>query len=93
VAARKQNWHPDAVREKIKTSQLVNRLNSFAEGKIELTSQQVRAIEILLKKTVPDLSAVHAQVDQQTVQFVVMGVPEAKSPEEWEQKHSSPTVQ
>lgn len=48
--------HDDATREKIKTSQLVNRLTDHAFGKVELQPTQVRAIEILLKKTMPDLA-------------------------------------
>lgn len=58
MATRKQLWHPDVVREKIKASQLINRLHLHAFGEVELTATQVRAIEILLKKGVPDLSAV-----------------------------------
>lgn len=58
MAARKQLWHPDEVRAKIQASQLINRLHEHAFGGIELTPAQVRSIEILLKKAVPDLSAV-----------------------------------
>ena len=50
--------HQDDVRAKIQTSQLVNRLTDHALGTIELSPTQVRAIEILIKKTLPDLSAV-----------------------------------
>lgn len=55
--------HQDDVRRKIQTSQLINRLTDHALGLIELESSQVRAIEILLKKTVPDLSAVELSGD------------------------------
>ncbi len=58
MAARKQLFHSDEVRAKIKTSQLLNRLHDHANGEIELTPQQVRSIEILLKKSIPDLSSV-----------------------------------
>lgn len=58
MAARKNLSHDQRTREKIKTSQLINRLTSFAEGKIELSPSQVRAIEVLLKKTIPDLAAI-----------------------------------
>jgi hypothetical protein len=50
--------HQDDVRAKIQTSQLVNRLTDHALGVIELSPTQVRAIEILIKKTLPDLQAV-----------------------------------
>ena len=50
-------------REKIKTSMLLNRLADHADGKVELSTTQVRAAEILLRKTMPDLSAVSADVE------------------------------
>lgn len=58
MAVRKNLSHDQRTREKIQTSQLVNRLTSFANGKVELSAAQVRAIEVLLKKTLPDLSSV-----------------------------------
>lgn len=58
MAARLRNTHQDDVRAKIQTSQLVNRLNDHALGKIELSASQIKAIEILIRKTLPDLSAV-----------------------------------
>lgn len=61
----------DQTRLAIKTSQLVNRLQAFALGEkethapegeeaklIELDANRLRAIDILLKKSLPDLSAV-----------------------------------
>lgn len=47
----------EEARSKIRTTQLLNRLQDHGLGKIELTQTQVRAIEILLKKIVPDVSA------------------------------------
>jgi hypothetical protein len=44
MAKRKMLFHPDYVREKIRASQLINRL-------------QLRAIEILLRKSIPDLNS------------------------------------
>ena len=63
MAARKQLFHPDEVRAKIQASQLINRLHDNAFGKVELTQSQVRSIEILLKKAVPDLSSVELTGD------------------------------
>jgi hypothetical protein len=58
MAARKlRPLHSDEVRAKIQTSQLLNRLSDHALGKVELSATQVRAIEVLIKKTLPDLSA------------------------------------
>lgn len=50
--------HQDDVRAKIQTSQLINRLTSHALGEVELSPTQVRAIEILIKKTLPDLQSI-----------------------------------
>lgn len=48
----------EEAREKIKTTQLINRLQDHGLGEVEMTPTQVRAIEILLKKRVPDLTSV-----------------------------------
>lgn len=55
--------HQDDVRKKIQASQLINRLTDHALGDIELSNTQVRAIEILLKKTIPDISSIQIQGD------------------------------
>ena len=55
--------HQDDVRAKIQTSQLINRLTDHALGNVELSPTQVRAIEILIKKTLPDLSTVELTGD------------------------------
>jgi hypothetical protein len=54
----KQSGWPVEVRERIKTSMLINRLTNHALGKLKLEASQVRAIEILLRKSLPDLQAV-----------------------------------
>lgn len=58
MAARIRKFHTDEIRAKIQTSQLLNRLTDHALGKVELSATQVRAIEVLIKKTLPDLSSV-----------------------------------
>jgi len=63
--------HDDATREKIRTSQLLNRLHAYAlseddpqSGKpVELSSTQVKAIEVLLRKSLPDLQSVEGSMD------------------------------
>lgn len=50
--------HDERTRAKIQTSQIINRLEKLVNGEIDMTSQQVTAAGILLKKTLPDLSAV-----------------------------------
>lgn len=58
MAARMRKTHQDDVRAKIQASQLINRLTNHAFGELELSNTQLRAIEILLKKSLPDLSQV-----------------------------------
>ena len=63
--------HDDATREKIRTSQLLNRLHAYAlseadpqNGKtVELSATQVKATEVLLRKSLPDLSSVSGEMD------------------------------
>jgi hypothetical protein len=61
VAARLRKTHQDDVRTKIQVSQLLNVLQNHALGKLEeLSPTRLRSIEILLKKTLPDLSQIEA---------------------------------
>lgn len=50
-------------RLKIKAAMLINRLTNHATGDIELSATQVRAIEVLLKKVLPDLQAIEVDAD------------------------------
>jgi hypothetical protein len=59
MAARKNKpLHDDKTKERIRASQLLNRLNSFAIGEIEMTAAQVNAAKIVIGKVVPDLKSV-----------------------------------
>ena len=74
MPARLRKTHQDDVRAKIQTSQLVNRLTDHALGAIELSPTQVRAIEILIKKTLPDLQAIAwGAADEETAKLTGMG--------------------
>lgn len=58
MAARKQLWHPDAVREKIQASQLINRLTKHALSDAPIMdASQVTAATKLLNKVLPDLAS------------------------------------
>ena len=78
MAIRKKLSHDMKTREKIQTTQLINRLTKQALGELELTNNQIKAIEILLRKTLPDLSQVtqdvllsgSVQVESVQVEFV-----------------------
>lgn len=45
----------DEWKEKIKVGVILDRLAKHVHGEIEMTSSQIKAAEILLRKTVPDL--------------------------------------
>lgn len=86
MAARNKATHDAKTRERIQTTQLIKRLTAHALGEIELSSQQVRAIEILLKKTLPDLQSITLEGGDSPVQFVVAGKPSIDA-NEWLNNH------
>ena len=72
MAARKlRPKHTDEIRNKIRASQLVNRLENHVFGEVEMNSTQVTAALGLLKKCVPDIQAVqHSGDDKNPIQHV-----------------------
>lgn len=64
VGIRLNPEHDARTRAKIQTSQLINRLqtNALADAEV-MTSGQIKSAEILLRKTLPDLSAVQVSGD------------------------------
>jgi len=62
MANRKNLSHSELVRNRIKTSALVNRLVAFVNGEIELSPAQVTAALGLIRKTLPDLSNVDSTI-------------------------------
>ena len=73
MAARKLKVkHQDDVRAKIQASQLVNVLQNHALGKTkELSMTRMKAIEILLRKSIPDLSSVEMTANVTTHEAVI----------------------
>ena len=64
MAARtRKTRHDDFTRERIQTSQLVNRLTDHVLKGTEMSKTQVAAALGLLKKSLPDLSAVKTDVE------------------------------
>ena len=78
-------FHPDEVRQKIRATELVNRLQSHIFDGLELSMSQVNAINILLRKCIPDLSAATVTADI-NVRYVAE-LPPMLSREEWEKKY------
>ena len=72
MASRLNPKHDAHTREKIQTSQLVNRLNLFVlsgvdpktKKPIEMSREQITVALGLLKKTLPDLSSVELSGDE-----------------------------
>jgi hypothetical protein len=77
ITAKLNPRHQQLIRDKINAALLVERLTECALGQTELTSQQMKAIEILLKKSVPDLSSVEmtGDADAPILLKVITGVP------------------
>lgn len=65
VEAKTSKEWTDNVRKRIQASQMVNRLIDFASGKegVDISKERLRAIEILLKKVLPDLSSIQLTGD------------------------------
>lgn len=57
--------HQDEIRQKIQTSQLINRLEKYAlsDAEEEISTGRLKAIEILLRKALPDLTATQLSTD------------------------------
>jgi hypothetical protein len=59
MAARINKRHSEEVRARIQTSQLINVLQEHAlTGESEMSPTRMKAIEILLRKSIPDLSSI-----------------------------------
>ena len=92
MAARLNPKHDERTRAKIRTSQLINRLTLFVNGKVEMSAAQVTAALGLLKKTLPDMIATEHS-GEVTHQYVARLPPVSATSEEWEQQHKPATIQ
>lgn len=84
MAARLRRDHDDYTRKRIQTTQIINRLQKFVHGEVEMSSEQVQAAKVLLAKTLPDLKQVeHAgEIAERRVSEAPL------SAEEWKAQHS-----
>lgn len=86
MPARKNTAHLDKTKERIQTSQLINRLMGHALGKNKMSTTQVQAASILLKKTVPDLQSIeHGGELDATVVHVISDKPMTEG--EWSDEY------
>lgn len=53
---------PEYWRKRIQTGQILGRLQRHVNGELELSATQIRAAEILLRKTLPDLANVQVSL-------------------------------
>jgi len=69
MAARKRKiQHDEQTKRRIQASQLLNRLNLFANNKVEMTSAQVLAAKVIIGKSIPDLKAIeHTGTDGKSI--------------------------
>ena len=84
----------DAHRERIKTGNLINRLQKNADGelicpytkeRIEMTAGQIKSAEILLKKTLPDLKSVEISGNALLDILMQAKIAPSYTAEEWEE--------
>ena len=74
--------HDERTRARIQTTQIINRLQSFVNSKVELQPHQVTAALGLLRKTMPDLAAIEHSGEVKTTYIVSPELPN----EEWEKE-------
>lgn len=82
----------EQTRDRIKTSMLIKELEKHILGKREMATTQVTAALGLLRKTLPDLAASEHR-SEQTVTFVMQGIPEAPTEKQWLEHHAPPSLQ
>ena len=64
-------------RERILVGKAIDALNQAIEGKIDLTTARMKAIEIALRKTLPDLSSVELSGNPDKASYLHLGAGKA----------------
>lgn len=93
MANRKNMAHSEIVRARIRSSQIINRLQAFVMGKkdrkskrrIELSPHQVTAALGLLRKTIPDIQSIEHLGEVTARVHVVSAEPLTEA--EWQQTY------
>jgi hypothetical protein len=81
----------DQIRERIQTTQLINRLQANALADREFMSPgQIRSAEVLLAKTMPNLQSQELKVEG--AQTNVLRAPEPLANDQWEAKYGAKKV-
>lgn len=84
MAARKRNWTPEIVRQRIRTGLLTRYLFEHVSGSRKMTATQVNAALGLLRKTLPDLSATELSGEVKTRDIT----DEPLTAEQWEEQYA-----
>ena len=80
-------FHTAECRAKIKATQLIHRLQAHIFDGLELSMSQIRAIDILLKKIIPDLTRTEIAADL-NIRYVAE-LPKVLTREEWVAKYGA----
>ncbi|CAB4197170.1 hypothetical protein UFOVP1304_44 [uncultured Caudovirales phage] len=73
-AGKRRAAHADLVRESIQTTLLVAELHKVAfdkRGAAKYTPVRMKAIEMLLDKSLPDLASIKHEVEPQNITFII----------------------
>jgi hypothetical protein len=57
MAARKRTWTPEVVRQRIRVSMLMKRLEDHATGKLEMSPQQAKSLHFAIDRVIPRAEA------------------------------------
>ena len=86
-----QGWD-QSVRDRIQTTMIVKRLQDHIAGECDLKPTQVQAANILLSKTIPNLS--QSENKSEVIHRYVARLPEkAADAEKWQALHPPPDLQ
>jgi hypothetical protein len=84
--------HSERARENIRVSVIIKRLHDHLEGKLEMSASQVRAAEILLRKTVPDLSVIDGNLSVEKIENVVYLPRPDTDATTWQERYAPKTL-
>lgn len=88
-AGRKPGFtHSEVTRNRIRTAMLVNRLQNFVLGQIQMSASQVQAAIGLLRKTLPDLQSIE-HLGELTADVHLVSA-EPLTEDEWQRTYGEP---
>lgn len=79
MAARNRVGLSENTRKRIQTTMIVKRLQDHILGEVEMNATQIRAAEILIKKTLPDLSQMTVDAEVETRELKPLTEEEVKA--------------